>query len=865
MSFIPSIYPPSGFLPPPGTYGAPFFDGSRVRDFIDNLEAQSDHCRLNRDDLPPLVQRYCTEPIRIILSNQAEFKSSTGSSTKTKWDACRAKLIDLFGANDEPPLYSIIDLDNLVSTFRQREPFKSKQEASALHLPFIGIANQLIANGLISTNQARLKFMSALPRETREYVHRRLPDANRVVNNPPTVEAVMALINAKFNPQDILNYTGGDVQPIVSYTDFLPPPAQTRPTVQATREVRFDPIPNVINAPTHPSQQQSQSAQQHTAPTSPSAAAPRPNNDAIEQLTDQLRNLSLSFTQLLQQVQQNPAQIQLAQQQTPPFAQPRSKYCFMCGIPEEELTHPLHPTRCHKTRALVEEGYIKFNSLQNRYELPDGNPLPQLLPSQRMNGGMDAYLRALRTARERPRDAPPHIQQERQTSSLTLSFDDVPVLMGDVVALSSQAQADGFAVTRWGKDTSQRHDPGRGTDNRGRPRGLNTNPFRDYRDGTNTTKPPAPNAPTSMPPPPQAKPPPATPAPPARSAHPPAPHPVNLRDGQQHAKATRNPAHPSNRDKDVDMRDGTKDAQGRQFHFTSDASKGVSLEQVNDAILDQSVTLSLRQVLGISTGIQNKMKNYTSTRREYAAPAGTPSSSSGEIDLFSLGLNNIYETLALEGQTLVIENEVSNSKSYIVRDSDQLDIDDDAELEVYMVRFSNSLENSPRLYAMVCGIFKGTMNGITIIFLVDCGSELNLTSASSADRARLAIDFEGRRWSLKGVNGPSVGLRGCAKDVEIGVGQYRFDHHFFVSNSELGLRHDVILGQPWLQYYAARLDFNRNGQMIMRVWQDGDRTHKPSLEIPLASPGDPRNVEHLAPQMAATTASIEEVMGEGFR
>ena len=83
------------------------------------------------------------------------------------------------------------------------------------------------------------------------------------------------------------------------------------------------------------------------------------------------------------------------------------------------------------------------------------------------------------------------------------------------------------------------------------------------------------------------------------------------------------------------------------------------------------------------------------------------------------------------------------------------------------------------------------------------------------------MDLDGMCWSLKGINGRPVPLGGCVRDAEIRISGRRFDHHVFVSREGTG-KQEIILGQPWLQWYSASIQYTRQGSMNMWIWQEGD-------------------------------------------
>ena len=154
------------------------------------------------------------------------------------------------------------------------------------------------------------------------------------------------------------------------------------------------------------------------------------------------------------------------------------------------------------------------------------------------------------------------------------------------------------------------------------------------------------------------------------------------------------------------------------------------------------------------------------------------------------------------------------------------------------------------LFAMVMGHFQGKFAGIDVVFMIDMGSELNLMAQEFYDKTNLAIDLDGTRWSLKGINGWPVPLGGCVRDTEIKISGRCFDHHVFVSREGTG-KQEIILGQLWLQWYSALIQYTRQGSMNMRIWKDGDSNKTdgsqqgPSILIPLCTPGTPCNAATL--------------------
>ncbi|KAF8240325.1 hypothetical protein L208DRAFT_1233437 [Tricholoma matsutake] len=130
--------------------------------------------------------------------------------------------------------------------------------------------------------------------------------------------------------------------------------------------------------------------------------------------------------------------------------------------------------------------------------------------------------------------------------------------------------------------------------------------------------------------------------------------------------------------------------------------------------------------------------------------------------------------------------------------------------------------------------------------MIDTGSELNLISDDLYWQTNLALDINGVHWSLKGINGSAVPLVGCCRDIPLICRGHHFDHHFFVSREGTG-KQDVILGQPWLQWYSMSLMYSWTGVVEMCIWKDGDRERggPPTLLIQLVAANAPQNTDKL--------------------
>ncbi|KAJ6474126.1 hypothetical protein C8R45DRAFT_1160278 [Mycena sanguinolenta] len=562
------------------------------------------------------------------------------------------------------------------------------------------------------------------------------------------------------------------------------------------------------------------SSRPNTRPPTPvpaTHAPPAATVNAVEDLTKLLENLSLNLALLnsanqAQNVQHNQGNQGVPAAGTNTNTSNFPRRCFMCG---KSGTHPLHPSRCPETKTLLDTSLIKFDTIRGRYTMPDGNDLPRA-PSGFI-GGVADYIRA------QIRDQA-QAQAAARTNSISLSYSNEPILKGDVFAVSSIGFNDYHAdpVTRTGKDTN-RHDPV-GKSDRGKKKQV------DIRD------PPPHIAPTQpVPGPSKAKDTPTTIPPPQ--------NPINRPDGWKGSL-------PSNRKPrdDVEMKDAPRkaDKSTPSYHFTSDVQEMADPKLILQKVFDVDVSIPLFQLIGLSPQLQKLLGEATRVRREY----GTKSAE------YSFHDSDDFEEEMNEVVTAAHTEVITNQRRVFVQNLDRL--------PEFLTRYGNAMSRVPekRFFAMTTGSMTVTIGGVDFTAMIDCGSELNLAGKSVPMRASLAVDFEGMKWSLKGIHGNPEQLQGCATDVPMRIGRHEFPHHLFVSHQELG-PHDIILGQPFLQWFASRIDYERNGAVSLYLWKDGDRKVRPTVVISITDPSDPRNTTTITTRgHSGSSAWVEEVTDE---
>ncbi|KAF8223810.1 hypothetical protein L208DRAFT_1315047 [Tricholoma matsutake] len=249
------------------------------------------------------------------------------------------------------------------------------------------------------------------------------------------------------------------------------------------------------------------------------------------------------------------------------------------------------------------------------------------------------------------------------------------------------------------------------------------------------------------------------------------------------------------------MQDTTKNKGG--YHFTSTIQEMADSDVVQSRILDTMITLPLHDIIGMSADLQKHFAGLTKTQREYSQKVVAASYGQGECE----------DECGSECES---DSELSTDEEYqenaTMESRLQFSYDRNEDVCKVLECYSSavSLHTAP-LFAMSTGSFEGNMAGHKVTFMVDTGLELNLMSED------LPLDHDGRCWSLKGINSPAVPLVGCIWNSPVNIGGHSFDPHFFVSSKGTG-KQEIILGQPWMLWYAADISYSRSEGVHLLLW-----------------------------------------------
>ena len=814
-------------MPTPGTPGAPKFKGKRISDFLDSLEQHADSARVPHSQLPSYVLRYCHTKVRMVIGASALL-------TGDDWVATRLYLDDLYGSNDSIPLNSPDRLRQWCTKHGESGNITSRKEVDKYYRDFTALSADLTPHKMLA-NDVHLCFYRGIPTSLRSRIKKWIPSTNLKTSSPPTMTTLLGLLRSEFDDEDLDAKTTDVSIDLDSDSD----------SSLSDSDEDIDKVV-LIKKKKKPSKKVTFEKTVPAAPIiEPVGLSP------VDRLAKQMEDLKLSHAEIPRSVNRNSNANQSSSQNN------REARCFFCDL----TNHRLGLQFCPEVKVCINEGLAAYTP-QGRLARPDGSELPRAFGS---DGGVAKVLREQQAvsshlkgkAREASRDLPPHM-----ANYAGLLFDGQEILSSDVFNASSSSVVPEWrtspssilAVTRSQKDKETRFDPIK------RPEKKQNEAKSIPKPKESQNKPPVPtlsnlrpaNAPVQSTP--QAfnlRPSTVQSTPQAFNLRPPA---VNTEDAFKGRRAT-------SKTKDVEMKDANSKAKSApSYHFTSDIQEMYDLDKiVREKVNKTLVHLELGELLAISAFLQKSVSNMTKTRREYVSKPVVANvveileeTDWAEEEILSTELAE-YDSDDEEYFRSLPEAE-SFTNSGFIESRVGLEFDESVESkEEILIRYALAVKfhlMPQPLFAMVTGRFRGKFAGIDVVFMVDTGSELNLMAQEFYDKTNLAIDLDGTRWSLKGINGRPVPLGGCMRDAEIKISGRRFDHHIFVSREGTG-KQEIILGQPWLQWYSASIQYTRQGAMNMRIWQegDGDKTDSsqqgPSILIPLCTPGAPRNAATL--------------------
>ncbi|KAJ3994436.1 hypothetical protein F5050DRAFT_1696149 [Lentinula boryana] len=816
-------------MPIPRTPSAPHFNGWYIEDFLQQIILHATAAgETDQNQMVKYIVMYSSDQVKETIRYMPFFNADNPNAS---WETAKEVLKRLYGTRDKPTEYTEEELKEFCRDCAAKSSFNKLEELEKYYRDFIAVATSLLSKEQITENKYSYYFVLGLPHSMKEWFLSAAPEGKRTRENPPTVTQSFDIIKTRFDKQSLIyeDWRKAETEQAKSVFDergnrVIAPAISQYVNVLDEAVGHVPPNPRVF-PPIFP-------------PTA-SDNTPSVTSNTINDLAKQLQALTLAMNAMQERVNSGGnVQVNTPRAPTAPITGAPIRRCFICGkLSGQEGSHPLGPRNCPETNRLIAEQLITFNNQSLKYTLPDGNDLPRVPPG--WTGGVSSYLRHLRSASQGThtpnRDESSRLT--RSTSSVELMYDNAEVLGNNGFALDSFPY-DAYPTTRSGRDTSQRLDPRTQVNRPDRvqqaraPRGNIMIPQvqlvpmssvlphqipQQVRFAPETSNIPQvpPTQPVTVPP---------------RVNIPQPSNPINRND-----------------EKDVEMKDSNVPKSNQpQYHFTSKVQEQADANGLLTRIGQMAVEVPLFQLLGLSPQLSKLMAENTRTKREYGVPKEGTSKSAEYLESDDDAVAAISAAFGPE----------STERHAYVEPNDSIND--------FVFRCSNAAAQIPtnRFFAMTVGDIKLTINGIEFTAMIDTGSELNVAGEHLPEAAGLPMDFDGMRWSLKGIHGDFERLRGCAIDTPMRIGGRTFVHHIFISKNAIG-KHDIILGQPFLQEFSARIEYERGHHCKLLLWENGDRNQGPSLIISITDPNHPRNATSIRLNKNSNpTTSIQEVYDE---
>ncbi|KAJ3765183.1 hypothetical protein FB446DRAFT_655593 [Lentinula raphanica] len=802
-------------MPVPGMPDAPKFEGRDAKEFLEQIEAHGHRAGItDQDRLVDYIVRYSSRSIRSDIRFMPEFDAEVENKT---WSAAKRMLLQMFSAHEEPPDVSIRDLEDCCILWSNEEPLSKKADLDRYQRRYFSIVAPLLKQNALTNEMKGYYFLQGLPKKDQKYVEKKLPAENKKKSNPPSVEEVIRIVHQKIENKDFILHHHWD-----------------------SEEEDLEDIRQRIK--TKLSRREEESGSEGEAKVQEEDDPEWKGKQAIEEITRRMDEMSL-----------NMAKIATGRSGMP--ARPDGvRFCFICGIPHVEGSVP---AKCPEMQNLVRENLIVYDYMTRKYTLPNGRDLPRV--PYGTAGGMAGMLRT--QSGGRPTAGPSdNANSVLSASPATLSYGNATIFGQNVFGVSSLDQ-DGieeamekqaYPSLRSGRDTSTRFNPSnqQGRENRRR---TDQDPNTFDKPGFRPPRVPNPTIRTD-----ETRKESEAKGPQAKIDIPPPTHPVNRPEGWKDSLPSSSKG--KGKEKDVEMSDEKGGKQGithgQGFHYTSDLQKRADPKRVLDKVLETDITVSLAELVGCSPTLQKMISEVARTRREYGKEVVSA--------IVSEYVEETEDAFVDEGDARE-EGQVSSGLRVAEEDRPRL--------QQFLRTYANAVtQSTTKYYAMVTGVFTVMIRGKAFRAMIDTGSELNVGDEDIPTKTGLPMDLEGMKWGLKGIHGQPEQLKGVIVDLPMKIGKYEFPHHLFISKNKLNPNWDIILGQPFLQWYACRIDYWRAGHMQLLLWNDGDKERVPHITLALTDPEDRRNQNSInrysgegRPRaIGATAIDDEEFFGEDF-
>ncbi|KAI1782566.1 hypothetical protein LXA43DRAFT_905428 [Ganoderma leucocontextum] len=191
-------------FPLPSDRKAPRFNGTKVEDFIVDLQLLADLHTVDHGELPQAVTRYATSKVKQVLVADPVFKGKD-------WPIACARLRDLYGSASERRKCTPSRLREFVDDYREQHAITSRKKLDSYRLKFAHRLGTMIADKRLTEDEVNYLFFSGMRKSLRSAI---LPTLEMACSKrgvtfgrdyPATLEETLAAARTHLHAQDANN------------------------------------------------------------------------------------------------------------------------------------------------------------------------------------------------------------------------------------------------------------------------------------------------------------------------------------------------------------------------------------------------------------------------------------------------------------------------------------------------------------------------------------------------------------------------------------------------------------------------------------------------------------------------------------
>ena len=802
--------PPTSYMPSARSREAPSFKGKNARLFLEEFETYANKAGLDNAERCRILENYCS-------SEPARFIRTLKSSVRKDWTLLKNALLAAYTSAKEEDRYTYATLDTFT---RAKRNIKSSKAYDKYYRQFMSIANPLTEKGkLIESQHNELFFKGLRPGSLRLYVQRTLqqegkwPKTNK---EAPAADDVMQVVRRHLGGDEFEAELSDEQEDstvkFVEHSSDSSDSSDSSSSEEDEEPATFRQRKMKLPSSSKKSNEYSSTSKEKEADS---------KDAATEELTKKLERLAIHLKSIDNRLS--------ATSSKPTFTAQQTRVCYMCGQNE---SHGMKD--CPETIAFMASGVVKTN-VDGRIIRTDGKPLPRGIPGA---GGIAKVLKDELANRKGSTSAAEVEHGKRFVSNY--EFAKLDNIGATYTAIPAQ---------RVEKSKDERMQPYRHSE-RNKERANQTLPEKEIPVKKMIPEVEIPTPPKtilkrqtpavtqdedvvmeSIPEPAQV---------PEKKIETPAEVPTAKRDIPKEAqhKVPKEKAKGKVSFEDVEYIEiGTTEKPTKPkraspaFKFSSEVQESVDQNALLDKVLDQPITLTVREILS-SYEVSKRIQAITKSQKipiNYGAEKPIKENSSipkEKQGAFSARVEEVLDEEFRIATTRSCELDwEENDKKFQLLDSDSdVNTEDEADMYYQALRERDHLNEKegpflvaeyedhkvevnlaliPKYLAMVTAKITATISGRrSVEMLLDSGSELNIMAQEIQEDLRLPLDPSGASWSLRGIAGQPVNLIGLCRNVQVEIGGFLFPHNFFISKDMLGEK-DIIIGQPWLLNQAA--------------------------------------------------------------